>query len=118
MSMNYKMITTVGEVTQLSPDATIFVNDAGELKQAKVALFPGGSGSADPAALHFRGVCNSLPTELSGYADGDVVLVGEKEYVLYSGAWYEFGDVGTSGIGDIEEITADEISEIFGSLSL
>lgn len=117
MSINSKMITTVDEVAHLSADATIFVNESGKLKQAKATLFASAFGGFDYAALHFRGVLTALPTNTSEYIDGDVIIVGAKEYVMYSGAWYEFGDTSVSGVGDIEEITTDEISDIFGTLS-
>ena len=42
----YKKITTVSEISQLSAGATIFVNDSGTLKQAKVALISGGGNGA------------------------------------------------------------------------
>jgi hypothetical protein len=50
MAVTYKKITTVGEITQLSAGATIFVNDSGALKQAKVALFANGAGGTDASA--------------------------------------------------------------------
>lgn len=56
MAVTYKKITTVGEISQLSAGATVFVNDSGALKQAKVALFANGAGGTDAAALHFKGV--------------------------------------------------------------
>lgn len=93
MTVSYKKITTVSEAAQLSQGATVFVNDSGALKQAKLALITGGtSGGTDSQALHFKGVLTSLPSDLTAYADGDLVLVQDKEYVLYAGAWYELGD--------------------------
>lgn len=56
----------------------------------------------DVAALHFKGVVNSLPSSLSDYKNGDVVIVDEKEYVLYEGVWHELGDV-----TDVESSLAD-----------
>ena len=50
MAGTYKKTTTVGEITQLSAGATIFVNDSGALKQAKVALFANGAGGTDASA--------------------------------------------------------------------
>ena len=43
-------------------------------------------------AMHFRGVVASLPTNTTGYASGDVILVGNKEYVCDGKAWHELGD--------------------------
>lgn len=50
-------------------------------------------------AMHFKGVKNALPEgdDLSAYADGDVIVVGEKEYVFNGGAFVEFGDVSAEG---------------------
>lgn len=45
-------------------------------------------------AMHFKGIKESLPTEdLSDFEDGDVIIVGNKEYVFNNGAFAEFGDV-------------------------
>lgn len=48
--------------------------------------------------MDFRGAVTELPTEISGYQNGDVIVVtgGDnkgKEYVLSDGAWVEFGNV-------------------------
>ena len=51
-------------------------------------------------AMHFKGVENAIPEgeeALAGYVDGDVILVGEKEYVFNDGAFVEFGDVSAEG---------------------
>lgn len=43
-------------------------------------------------AMHFRGVQAQLPADTAGYASGDVILVGNKEYVCDGTAWHELGD--------------------------
>ena len=43
-------------------------------------------------AMHFRGVVAPLPADTTGYASGDVILVGNKEYVCDGKAWHELGD--------------------------
>lgn len=50
-------------------------------------------------AMHFKGVEITLPEgeALGTYADGDVIIVGEKEYVFNGGAFVEFGDVSAEG---------------------
>lgn len=59
-------------------------------------------------ALHFRGVVTTLPTDLTGYAEGDVVLLGNKEYVLAlngtSGAkkWNELGDAESHALKSVK----------------
>lgn len=42
-------------------------------------------------ALHFIGVKDAIPTS-GTYANGDVILVGNKEYVYSNSAWIELGD--------------------------
>ena len=43
-------------------------------------------------AMHFRGVQAALPEDNEGYASGDVILVGNKEYVFDGTTWHELGD--------------------------
>lgn len=43
-------------------------------------------------AMHFRGVQAALPDDNEGYASGDVILVGNKEYVFDGTEWHELGD--------------------------
>ena len=44
-------------------------------------------------AMHFVGIKDSVPTDVSGYAEGDVIIVGEKEFVFNGTEFAEFGDV-------------------------
>lgn len=50
-------------------------------------------------ALHFKGVVEELPGDLSTYNEGDVILVGNKEYVCNdedgTKSWVELGDEGS-----------------------
>lgn len=50
-------------------------------------------------AMHFKSVKNELPTgeELAEYAEGDVIIVGDKEYVFDGTDFVEFGDVSAEG---------------------
>lgn len=43
-------------------------------------------------AMHFEGVKESVPEDSAGYSSGDVILVGNKEYVFDGEAWHELGD--------------------------
>lgn len=43
-------------------------------------------------AMHFKGTKTSLPSNTTGYSDGDVILVGNKEYVASGTSWIELGD--------------------------
>lgn len=48
-------------------------------------------------AMHFKGVETAIPEDVSGYVDGDVIIVGDKEYVFNEGSFVEFGDVSAEG---------------------
>ena len=51
-------------------------------------------------AMHFKGVKDAIPEgeeALAAYADGDVIIVGDKEYVFNGGTFVEFGDVSAEG---------------------
>lgn len=43
-------------------------------------------------AMHFEGVKESIPEDPAGYSSGDVILVGNKEYVFDGETWHELGD--------------------------
>lgn len=45
-------------------------------------------------AMHFEGVYETLPTDLSKFVAGDVIIVGKTEYVFSNGAFVELGDEG------------------------
>ncbi len=44
-------------------------------------------------AMHFKGIVDELPEDKSTYVEGDVIIVGEKEYVFNGTDFAEFGDV-------------------------
>ena len=75
-------------------------------------------------AMHFKGVItgDALPESTTGYENGDVVIFGNKEYVVNNGAFVEFGDVGAQAEAITALITrADgvdaKIEEIEGDIS-
>lgn len=92
------------------------MNNNGALKQAGIALLATGMNSADINAIHFKGVLPSIPTNIQEYCDGDLIIVGEKEYIFYGAVWYELGD--TSEIrasiaqGDMNENNPDSAAYI------
>lgn len=57
-------------------------------------------------AMHFKGVIEgeTLPETTDDYANGDVVILGDKEYVVNGGKFVELGDVSAEG----ERLTAIE----------
>ena len=61
-------------------------------------------------ALKYKGSLDDLPEDTTGYTDGDVIAVGNKEYVCESGAWRELGDESSFAVkGSIKDadIAAD-----------
>ena len=66
-------------------------------------------------AMHFKGVLTELPSDLSNYAAGDVVVVDKKEYVCAENAegakeWHELGDEGS-------HLTKDEAATTYKTIS-
>ena len=69
--------------------------------------------------VHFRGVVDSLPgTPFTGYVNGDIIIVGNKEYIFNKptegdGAWVELGDT----TAESQRITTLEgnVSTLMGS---
>lgn len=64
-------------------------------------------------AMHFKGTEDELPEDVSSYAEGDVIIVGEKEYVFNGTEFKEFGDVSAEGQriatleGEMDAVEAD-----------
>lgn len=64
--------------------------------------------------VHFRGVVSQLPASpFTGYTNGDIVIVGNKEYILNkpentTGEWVELGDT----TAELNRITAIEAGYI------
>lgn len=67
--------------------------DGGLVSAAQVATFVKGQVADLSGAMHFKGIKESLPATTAGYAAGDVIIVGNKEYVCGDdNAWHELGD--------------------------
>lgn len=52
-------------------------------------------------ALHFIGTVSSLPADTTGYSNGDVILVGNKEYICSNSTWIELGDGSSYALNSI-----------------
>ena len=71
-------------------------------------------------AMHFEGVLKALPDDNAGYESGDVILVGNKEYVFDGTTWHELGDESIYAVkgsivnADIAENAAIDQSKIAG----
>ncbi len=69
-------------------------------------------------AMHFVGAKDSVPEDVSGFSAGDVITVGEKEYVFNGTAFVEFGDVSAEGKriatleGEMDTVQADLAAEV------
>lgn len=61
-------------------------------------------------AMHFVGVKDELPADVSEYTAGDVITVGDKEYVFNGTKFVEFGDV--SAEGDRIKVLEDEMDAV------
>lgn len=59
-------------------------------------------------AMHFIGVKDAVPEDVSGYVNGDVIIVGNKEYVFNGTAFVEFGDA---------TVNAEAITALTGRVS-
>lgn len=67
--------------------------DTGLVSAAQVATFVKGQVADLSGAMHFKGIKETLPANTTGYSAGDVIIVGNKEYVCGDDAkWHELGD--------------------------
>lgn len=81
------LLDTLGTAAQKDVAAGVSASEQGLVTGAQVqAAIAGLSG-----AMHFIGVKTELPAAAE---DGDVCMIGLKEYVYSDGAWYELGDEG------------------------
>lgn len=84
------LLALLGTAAKKDVAAGVSAEDHGLVTGAQVqAAIAGLSG-----AMHFRGVVAALPESTTGYEDGDVILIGTKEYVCSAGKWVELGDEG------------------------
>lgn len=67
-------------------------------------------------AMHFKGVLDVLPSDLSSYEAGDVVVVDKKEYVCATSGidgakeWHELGDEGS-------HLTKDDAAKTYKTIA-
>lgn len=97
--------TAIAEAKKAGTDATAALNtykttnDAAVKKNTDDISTINGKIVGLTGAMHFKGVEETLPADKSTYEAGDVVIVGNKEYVLAgegeSKAWHELGDEGS-----------------------
>lgn len=71
-----------GKQSQITIDDTALSNKITEILQIIAGL---------GQVVEIKGVVNTLPETTEGYGNGDVVIVGNEEYICYEGQWYLFG---------------------------
>lgn len=82
------LLALLGEAAKKDVASGVSADDHGLVTGAQVqAAIAGLSG-----AMHFVGKVDALPKSVSGYESGDVILVGNKEYVCDGTKWVELGD--------------------------
>ena len=73
--------------------------------------------------VHFKGVVSSLPASpFTGYVNGDIIILGNKEYILNkptsgTASWVELGDT-TAESNRIADIEAAYIQSVTGSTGI
>lgn len=98
-----ELLALLGTAAKKDVAAGVSADDQGLVTGAQVqAAIAGLSG-----AMHFRGVVASLPATTEGYENGDVILVGTKEYVCSEGKWVELGDEGIYALKSVTIGTQD-----------
>lgn len=85
-----ELLALLGTAAKKDVAAGVSADDHGLVTGAQVqAAIAGLSG-----AMHFIGKVDALPESVAGYKSGDVILVGNKEYVCDGAKWVELGDEG------------------------
>lgn len=87
------LLATLGDAAQKNVAAGVAADEAGLVTGAQVHA----AIAAVSSALQFVGKYDSLEAaSASGkeFKDGDIILVGVKEYIRFEGAWIELGDEG------------------------
>lgn len=92
---NYVALT----VSPSAGDVKVSINDSSlKTKLTSVDTAITNIQSLIAGGVHFRGVVTTLPTSpFEGYTNGDIVILGNKEYILNkptgdTGSWVELGD--------------------------
>lgn len=86
-------LATLGDAAQKNVAAGVAADEAGLVTGAQVHA----AIAAVSGALQFVGKYDSIEAaDASGkqFKDGDIILVGVKEYIRFEGAWIELGDEG------------------------
>lgn len=92
-TLSISKVTGLQNALNAKQDTLVFESpyDAETNKVATKADITAAVGSL-AGAMHFEGVKDQVPENNSGYESGDVILVGNKEYVFDGSVWHELGD--------------------------
>ena len=86
------------------------------LLESRVATLEQNAGSTING-MDFQGVKDVLPETTEGYSDGDVIIVGKKEYIVSGGQFHEFGDNDAYALKEDVYTKAQTDAEIAGAMS-
>lgn len=100
----------VAEVAKIKNKAETSVVEGIDTRVAELE----GKISGVTGAMHFKGVLTELPSDLSSYVAGDVVVVDKKEYVCAEKEgvkeWHELGDEGS-------HLTKDDAAKTYKTIA-
>lgn len=111
LSTNDYDATAVAEVAKIKNKAETTVVEGIDSRVTELE----GKISGVTGAMHFKGVLTELPSDLSSYVAGDVVIVDKKEYVCAESAegakeWHELGDEGS-------HLTKDDAAKTYKTIA-
>ena len=111
LSTNDYDATAVAEVAKIKNKAETSVVEGIDTRVTELE----GKISGVTGAMHFKGVLTELPSDLSDYVPGDVIIVDKKEYVCAEGAegakeWHELGDEGS-------HLTKDDAAKTYKTIA-
>lgn len=92
------LLLQLGDAAKKNVAAGVAAGEEGLVTGAQVqAAIAGLSG-----AMHFAGKVDALPESVAGYESGDVIIVGNKEYVCDGEKWVELGDEGIYALKSVK----------------
>ena len=111
LSTNDYDATAVAEVAKIKNKAETTVVEGIDSRVTELE----GKISGVTGAMYFKGVLTELPSDLSSYVAGDVVIVDKKEYVCAESAegvkeWHELGDEGS-------HLTKDDAAKTYKTIA-
>lgn len=112
LSTNDYDATAVAEVAKIKNKAETSVVEGIDTRVTELE----GKISGVTGAMHFKGVLDVLPSDLSSYEAGDVVVVDKKEYVCAASGvdgakeWHELGDEGS-------HLTKDDAAKTYKTIA-